>query len=269
MSNLLKRTLTGVAIVTIVPGAVMLGVYGFMLLCLIINFFALQEFYRLFQINSNLVRKTLGIVLSVTLLISTFCFVSQVADWKVLLINLPLISVIFITELYLKSDTPFSNLAFIFLGIIYITLPVILLFSCGFGNTGYRPNVILGYFFLLWANDTGAFVFGSLFGEYPLFKRISPKKTLEGSAGGAFLVVVIVFVNHTFFTEVSLLGWIIIGLIVIVAGTFGDLVKSLMKRSLNVKDSGDMLPGHGGVLDRFDSLLGSVPIVFSYLAFQL
>ncbi len=133
----------------------------------------------------------------------------------------------------------------------------------------YHPLVILGYFFLLWANDTGAFVFGSLFGAYPLFKRISPNKTWEGSAGGAFLVLVTVYFNYAFIDEVSLFGWIVMGLTVIIMGTFGDLVKSLMKRSLNVKDSGNMLPGHGGILDRFDSLIGSAPFVWVFLVLQV
>lgn len=271
MSNILKRTLTGIALVAVILVAVNLGFYSFLLLCLIINFLGLLEFYRLFQINKNLIRKTLAIIFSSTLLVSMCLYVSQLAGWKILLLNLPLINAIFISELYLKSDTPFSNLAFVLLGIVYVTLPLMLLFSCGFilGDNLYYPQIILGYFFLLWANDTGAYVCGSLFGEYPLFKRISPNKTWEGSAGGAFLVMVFVYIDYAFFTALSLLDWIIMGLFVIIMGTFGDLVKSLMKRSLGVKDSGNFLPGHGGILDRFDSLLGSVPFVYTYLALRL
>lgn len=271
MSNFVQRTVTGIAIVTLIIGAVMLGAYSFLVLCFLINLFGLIEFYRLFQINKHAARKWLGILLSVTLFITVCPYILGVVDPRVVLINLPVISIIFITELYYKSDTPFTDLAHIFLGIVYITFPLVLFFSCavGFSDKLYHPQIILGYLFLLWANDTGAFIIGSLLGKHPLFERISPKKTWEGSAGGVLLVTGIVFINGIFFTEMSIAGWAVIGVTVIIMGTFGDLVKSMMKRSLRVKDSGTILPGHGGILDRFDSLLGSAPFVYAFLIFQL
>lgn len=271
MSNFFQRTVTGIAIVTVIIGAVMIGAYSFLVLCFLINLLGLIEFYRLFQIHQHPVRRGLGVLLSATLFITLCPYILGVVDPRVLLINLPLISIIYITELYHKSDTPFSNLAFIFLGIVYITIPIILFFSCavGFSDKLYHPEIILGYLFLLWANDTGAFITGSLLGKHPLFERISPKKTWEGSAGGAIFVTGVVFINNLFFTEISLAGWAVIGATVIIMGTFGDLVKSMMKRSLHVKDSGTILPGHGGILDRFDSLIGSAPFVYASLIFQL
>ena len=145
---------------------------------------------------------------------------------------------------------------------------MILLYRCAFvlSDDLFSPNVILGYFFFLWANDTGAYVCGSLFGKNKLAPGISPNKTWEGSAGGAFLVIVLVSVNYYFFRDLSLANWMVIGIIVIVMGTLGDLTKSVLKRSRNVKDCGRMLPGHGGILDRFDSLMGSVPLVYTYLS---
>jgi phosphatidate cytidylyltransferase len=267
MSNFFQRTLTGIAIVAVIIGAVILGAYSFLILCLLINLLGLIEFYRLFQINQHRVRNALGVLLSATLFITICPYILGVVDPRVLLINLPLISIIYITELYHKSDTPFSSLAFIFLGIVYITVPIILFFSCavGFNDKLYHPEIILGYLFLLWANDTGAFITGSLLGKHLLFERISPKKTWEGSAGGAVLVMGIVVMNSILFNEISFSGWAIIGVTVIIMGTFGDLVKSMMKRSLRIKDSGTILPGHGGILDRFDSLIGSAPFVYAYL----
>jgi len=269
MSNILQRTATGVAIVTVITSAVMLGAYSFLVLCFLINLFGLIEFYRLFAINEHPIRNVLGVLLSVTLFITICLYILGFADPRVLLINMPLISLIYIAELYHKSDKPFSNLAFIFFGIVYITIPLILFFGCavGFNDKLYHPEIILGYLFLLWASDTGAFITGSLFGKNPLFERISPKKTWEGSAGGAIFVAGIVFINTIFFTEISALGWSVVGLTVIVMGTFGDLIKSMMKRSLHVKDSGTILPGHGGILDRFDSLIGSAPFVYAALSF--
>lgn len=271
MSNFLQRTITGTAIVAVTTCAVALGAYSFLLMCLLINLIGLVEFYRLFQINQHPVSSALGVLLSATLFVTVCPFILGVVDPRVLLINLPLISMIYIAELYRKSDVPFSNLAFIFLGIVYITIPLLLFFSCavGFDDKLYHSKIVLGYLFLLWANDTGAFIAGSWLGRHPLFERISPKKTWEGSAGGVIFVAGIVAMNTTFFTELSGAGWAVVGVIVVIMGTFGDLVKSMMKRSLNVKDSGNILPGHGGVLDRFDSLIGSAPFVYASLIFQL
>jgi phosphatidate cytidylyltransferase len=269
MSNILQRTATGIAIVTVIISAVMLGAYSFLVLCFLINLFGLIEFYRLFAINQHPFRSVLGVLLSVTLFITICLYILGVMDPRVLLINLPLISLIYMAELYHKSNTPFLNLAFLFLGIAYITIPLVLFFGCaiGFDNKLYHPEIILGYLFLLWASDTGAFITGSLIGKNLLFERISPKKTWEGSAGGVIFVAGIVFINTVFFTEISAGGWTVIGLLVIVMGTLGDLVKSMMKRSLHVKDSGTILPGHGGILDRFDSLIGSAPFVYAALSF--
>jgi phosphatidate cytidylyltransferase len=142
------------------------------------------------------------------------------------------------------------------------------LFSTPFvlNRESFNANIILGYFFFLWANDSGAYITGSLFGRTPLAPVISPKKTWEGSAGGALMVVVVVFIDHYLFKDLSLISWFVIGFFVIVMGTAGDLIKSVMKRSRNVKDSGKILPGHGGILDRFDSMIGSVPFVYLYLS---
>jgi phosphatidate cytidylyltransferase len=122
-----------------------------------------------------------------------------------------------------------------------------------------------GCFFILWANYTGAYFTGRYLGRRFFFKRISPKKTWEGSLGGTVCALLVSYLSSLFFTEINSVHWIIIALIIVVTGTFGNLVKSLMKRSLNLKDAGTILPGHGGMLDRFDSLLGSSPFVFSYL----
>ncbi|MBA4054058.1 MAG: hypothetical protein C0490_05035 [Marivirga sp.] len=179
-----------------------------------------------------------------------------------------MISFIFMTVIFVKSENPFSELAFIFLGHIYITLPLILLYFTAFvlDKDVFNKNVILGYFLLLWANDSGAYICGSLFGKYKLAPIVSPNKTWEGSAGGALLVIVLVYINCYLFKDLSLLNWTVLGITVIVIGTLGDLVKSVMKRSRGKKDTGNILPGHGGILDRFDSLIGSVPFVYSYLA---
>jgi phosphatidate cytidylyltransferase len=177
---------------------------------------------------------------------------------------------IFVFELYRKKNKPFQNIALTFLGIIYIALPFSLLYLMGFKEytvTGFKPKIILGFFFLLWTSDTGAYLVGMTLGRHPFFPRISPKKSWEGFIGGVVLTLLIAWVISNYFTFLSTYDWLIIGLIIAVTGAIGDLIESLLKRSLNVKDSGNILPGHGGILDRFDSVIFAAPLVFVYLCF--
>ncbi len=134
-----------------------------------------------------------------------------------------------------------------------------------FDSYSYHPHNLLGYFFILWTYDTGAYLAGSKFGKHKLFERISPKKTWEGAIGGALLALTIAYIISLYFTSFSMTNWMIIAIIIIITGTLGDLVKSSFKRSINIKDSGNIIPGHGGILDRFDALFLSAPFVLCYL----
>jgi phosphatidate cytidylyltransferase len=268
MTNLGKRALTGAGLVLVITMAIYISHISFILLILTINILALLEFYRLFGSVEIVPRKITGLILSVSLLVTNTLCIMGSGDWKILLINIPITFFIFINELYLKAKNPFQNLAFTFLGIVYITIPLCLFINISFfppGTPIYHFQAVLGCFFILWASDTGAYFTGRYFGRHLLFERISPKKTWEGSLGGTVCALLVSYLTSLYFTEIKTLHWMIISLIIVVTGTFGDLVKSLMKRSLNLKDSGTILPGHGGMLDRFDSLFGSAPFVFSYL----
>ena len=268
MTNLGKRALTGAVLVLVITMAIYISHISFILLILTINILALLEFYRLFDSVEIVPRKITGLFLSVSVLLTnTFCIIGS-GDWKILLINIPIAFFIFINELYLKAKNPFQNIAFTFLGIIYITIPLCLFINISFLPSGshiYHFQAVLGCFFILWASDTGAYFTGRFFGRHLLFERISPKKTWEGSLGGTVCALLVAYLTALYFTEINSVHWIFIALIIVVTGTLGDLVKSLMKRSLNLKDAGTILPGHGGMLDRFDSLLGSAPFVFCYL----
>ena len=129
----------------------------------------------------------------------------------------------------------------------------------------YSFQIILGFFIMLWTNDTGAYLAGRFFGKHKLFERISPKKTWEGSFGGGLLTLAAAYILSLFFTNLDLTNWIVISILVAIFGGLGDLVESMLKRSLNIKDSGNILPGHGGILDRFDGLLISITFIYSYL----
>ena len=268
MNNFIKRTITGIAMIMVIIPSIYFSVYSFIVLILTINTLSLLEFYRLFNTKEVISRKFPGFLLSTGLIITTLLVSVNHNHWKILLINIPLIFGVYLTELYHFAKNPFYNLAFTFLGIFYITFPFCFLVAFAFLTDplgSYQYQIILGYFLMLWTSDTFAYLVGKSLGNYPLFKRISPLKTWEGSAGGLVATLSITYFISLYFTIISPLDWFFIALIVVVTGTYGDFFKSLLKRNLHIKDTGNILPGHGGMLDRFDSLLGSAPFVFSYL----
>ncbi|MEA3446707.1 MAG: phosphatidate cytidylyltransferase, partial [Bacteroidota bacterium] len=184
-----------------------------------------------------------------------------------LLILLPLSLLIFVIELYRKHSHPFSNIAITLLGPAYIFLPFALFSGLVFfnENTNYNPDILLGLFILIWIYDSGAYIFGVSFGKHRLFERISPKKSWEGLIGGVVSALLVAWLISGWLVTITLTDWFAITIIVIVAGTYGDLAESMLKRSLGVKDSGNIMPGHGGILDRFDAVLLASPLVFTYL----
>jgi phosphatidate cytidylyltransferase len=265
-SEFYKRSITGTCIVVVTSVAVYFGHYTFFLLCVAIGFLGLLEFYRLFGVLRPRHRIIPAFMLAFSLFGSVWSVMNSSFGVEMFLINVPIVSFILVTSLYIKSENPFNDIAVIFLGQIYVTLGVILFYTCSFVvDAAYEPQIIWGFFLFLWTHDTGAYIFGNLFGEHRLAPAISPKKTWEGSLGGAFLVIIMAYINSLLFKDLSLMQWMGFGAVVVVMGTLGDLIKSVMKRSFNVKDFGGILPGHGGVLDRFDSLIGSAPLVYAYL----
>jgi phosphatidate cytidylyltransferase len=177
-----------------------------------------------------------------------------------------------IAELYMKQADPIHDWAYTMLSQMYIALPLSLLNVLAFtvdssGVVAFNTLLPLSVFIFLWVNDSGAYCVGSLLGRHKLFPRISPGKSWEGSIGGAVFVLVAAWAISHFLDGVMLTlpEWLGLGLVVVVFGTWGDLVESLFKRTLGIKDSGSILPGHGGMLDRFDSSLLAIPAAVIYL----
>jgi phosphatidate cytidylyltransferase len=169
-------------------------------------------------------------------------------------------------KLYKKFERkPFTNIAYTFLGIFYVAMPYALLNIAAFESGTYNFEIIFGCLFILWASDTGAYIAGTLFGRRKLFERISPKKSWEGALGGAVLAFVFAFIMQLYFSVLAPWQWYCVAAIIIVGGIYGDLIESLLKRSIEIKDSGSILPGHGGFLDRFDGLLISAPFIVAFL----
>lgn len=271
MSNFLTRTITGAVYVTVLIGSTLLyPPIAFALLILVLIAIGLHEFYKLFKVHyqPNII---LGITSGLLLFAGVFFYsVGELQNLNVFLALLPIVSALFIVELYRKKENPFQNIALTFLGIIYIALPFSLLYLLGFNELsfkGFNPQIILGFFFLLWTSDTGAYLVGISIGRHPFFPRISPKKSWEGFIGGVIFTLLISLFISKYFTVLTQTDWLVIASIIAVFGAIGDLVESLLKRSLGVKDSGNILPGHGGILDRFDSVIFAAPLIYVYLNF--
>ncbi|MFI5155478.1 MAG: phosphatidate cytidylyltransferase [Chitinophagales bacterium] len=268
MNNLIQRIVTAIILAVFIFSLVSLGGLGFILLIMTINFLGLFEFYRLFDSQMLSPRRITGTIFSSIILGTSLLTTMGISTKFVLLANIPAAFIIFIAELYLKAKDPFLNIAITFLGVISITIPLCFFFCTAYlplRSGTYHKEIILGIFYILWASDSGAYFIGKFLGKRPLFKRISPNKTWEGSIGGGLFAICVAFFISKFYSFYNTTDWLLIALIVVVAGPFGDLVKSMMKRSLGLKDSGTILPGHGGIIDRFDTLLSSCPFICSYL----
>ena len=266
MNNLTQRIITGVIGASIVIGAILFSEVTFLLLVLLIAVLSLREFYSLIGkagVSPDRVMGFAGLVLLfIPVLLHSAFGVSY--DSVPLLVIIPYI--IFIKELYSRSAQPFTNIAYTLLGLFYTTVPLFMFYvlSTRSPASDYEPRIILGYLFLLWSSDTGAYFAGRSLGKRKLFERHSPKKTWEGSIGGTVLALVVAYVLSLNYTVLPLTDWLAMAVIIVVAGTFGDLVESMLKRSISIKDSGQLLPGHGGILDRFDGLYISAPFVLFY-----
>ncbi len=226
------------------------------------------EFYTIVGKGEIKPQHIVGITISAIL----FCIVSFISitntNIELLFILIPLFFIPFLIELFRNKPNPITNASTTLLGIIYIAVPLSLLNfipNSSFELDVYSKGILLGYFSLIWTNDTFAYLVGVKLGKNRLFERISPKKSWEGSIGGLIFSMITAYILSLFFSELSCLEWVGMAIIVVVFGTLGDLVESMFKRSLNIKDSGSILPGHGGILDRLDALLISAPFVFFYL----
>lgn len=275
MKNFLIRTASGAVMLIVVLGAMLLSKWSFMALMSVIAIGGMWEFYRFSQKAGYEPMKALGIFTGVVMLcaglaLSMFfdtansgnALVLLVASMAALVLIVPLM---FICELYRKSATPIANIATSLLGALYVALPMALLIVTPMllGGGEWNPWIMILYIFIIWANDVFAYLFGITLGRHRLFERISPKKSWEGFFGGLLGAMAMGWVA-AIILGASVPMWIGLALVAAISGVFGDLVESLMKRSVDIKDSGNIIPGHGGWLDRFDALILSAPFVFIY-----
>lgn len=267
MNNFLTRTLTGIAYVALIFAATLLHPYLFGIIFLAFLVQLLVEFYRISRSSKTKPQIALGILIAICLFASNFISLQFGLGYKLQLLTMLLLSFVFIVELYRNYRHPIANIATTIMGILYVGLPMSMLNNLVFFNSTYDGNLLLGIFIIIWLNDTGAYLFGITLGKHRLFKRISPKKSWEGFLGGTIFALGSSYFVFKYLGGINLKAWLIIAVIIVIFGTLGDLVESLLKRSAGIKDSGKILPGHGGLLDRFDSFIFSVPVIFTYLYF--
>jgi phosphatidate cytidylyltransferase len=259
------RAITGFFFVVVMLGSLLLGQYAFAVFFIVLSMLCLVEFYKLVKTDSIKPHRSLGVLLAgtiITPLVLNFLFQDYL---KYLFLAVPVAISICIVELFRKKEHPFINLAFTYFGILFIIIPFCFFTASAFLESKFNYHFPLSFMLMLWASDTGAYVFGVNFGKHKLFERHSPKKSWEGFFGGMATSLLAAYIISTQFNDLTFPQWAVFSLIVVTAGTFGDLFESMLKRSIDIKDSGSFLPGHGGLLDRFDSFLFAAPLAYLYI----
>jgi len=267
MNNFVKRTLSGFIFVTLIIGSILLSRFTFALFFAFVCGWAVCEFHKLSNQKPSIeVNPLTALMGAVLLFLCSFVSASGIWVYPVYPVYGFYVVMVLISELYRKKENPLNDWAYFILGQIFIALPFALLNYILFIDK-WQPILLLSVFVTIWVNDTGAYLIGVTLGKHRLFERISPKKSWEGFIGGASAALLSGYLFSLLIPQISLIEWLVFSEIIVFFGTFGDLIESLMKRTLNVKDSGNVIPGHGGLLDRFDSMLLAAPVIFIYLSF--
>lgn len=274
MKKFIIRTLTGALFVAALVGSIIYGKSSFGALFTVITLLAVNEFCTIVEnYKETTFSKWLAVLGGCYLFIASYLSL-HMGNANPLTLFAPymvIVAYVFIRQLFNATSKPLDNFAYFTLSQIYVALPFALLNLLSTGCAGqdetYSYILPLSIFIFIWCNDTGAFCVGCTLGRHKMFERVSPKKTWEGFVGGAAVAIVAGYIMSLFFPQMTLLEWTGMAAVTVIAGTLGDLVESCIKREMQLKDSGSMLPGHGGFLDRFDSTLLAVPCVIVYLTF--
>lgn len=276
MKNMVIRSISGIVYVALISLSIFLGPFTFALLFATVTGLSLWEFYTILEKNGEAkIDKPMATFGGVYLFVSGFLWFADILPVKYIALWFIIMIYLMIRELYTKENHAIRDIAYTFFGQVYIALPFMFLSRLGFpgdatGAIVYNPILLMSFFVLIWISDTGAYIVGINFGKHRLFERISPKKSWEGFIGGVFFAILAsIAISVLFPGYLTLFQWMGFALTTVLFGTWGDLVESMIKRSLNIKDSGNMIPGHGGMLDRFDSSILAAPAIVIYFLFIL
>lgn len=259
LKTLGTRALTALVFVTALLGSLLWNYTSFSLFFFVVAMLGLQEFYKLSEKFRARPYKITGFILGAILY---GCFLQSFRHWQFILILTPFI--IFFIALFHKREDPIPNALYTIAGLIYAVLPFGLLHTVVSGQEaagGYSPDLLFGVILLIWSNDTFAYLGGSILGKHKMIERVSPGKTWEGTIFGVLMTIGSGYIIARFFLDQEVWKWLVLGILVPVLATLGDLVESLIKRQAGIKDTGRIMPGHGGILDRFDSLIFVSPFL--------
>lgn len=264
MSNLVTRAASGVVFIAIFLGAILFSKESYIILITIFGLISMFEFSKMIQLKS---------IVPYLLILGSghFAYTNPNAEktWIIVAITL-LCSIRLLFYLFSeKENYPNHRFEKLDLAIRYIAFSFLFLVLLPFSSENYNPYIVIGVLIILWVNDSFAYLIGKNFGKRKLFERISPRKTIEGFIGGLVFSMISSVLLATYFSEFTILNWIIIAAIVSIFGTLGDLIESKFKRRAKVKDSGNIMPGHGGILDRLDSLIFAAPFVYLYIHYLI
>ena len=270
-SNLITRTITALLYGLMLIASLVINHYTFYIFFFVVLVLGLKEFYQLAEKKDVKPQKILGFIMAIGMYISSYLVhVNEKMCYLTLNLVLAITFLLFAVELFRNKEISFVNIGITFLGIIYIALPLSLLTFLAYDtNYQYSYHLILSIFILVWLSDVGGYFAGINFGKHKLLERISPKKTWEGVAGGLALSIIGSYILGQLFPIMNIYMWLLLGVLVCLSSVIGDLIESMLKRSAKIKDSGNLLPGHGGILDRFDSVLFVIPIVYIFKFFIL
>ncbi len=260
--NFLQRTLTSLLSIPILLLSIHYSPWAYFGIFLFIQSCMLIEFYQLAKKNDFPPLKSWGFCCASILYTIAFLVIKKTIAIQYLYTLPALIAFTYILHIYKKKA--FTSLTYTLLGILYINIPFCLLHCMAFFQNKYAPKIIISILILLWTNDTGAYIIGSQWGKHKLFFSISPKKTWEGAIGGILLASIASIGIAQYCYSLSTAQWFMLSLVISITGIYGDLIESVFKRSMKIKDSGKIIVGHGGMLDRFDGLLVAIPFILFF-----
>lgn len=271
MKEFHKRTLSGALFAIVLLGAILLGPWSFALLFGLFSIFILREFFQLTKKAGISPQKYCGLVIGGAIFVLTFLQAMRIISVNLMAVYLCILFLVPAIELFRAKKNALENMAITLFGILYVAFPFSLfhffVFPSHQEGSQYNPTLLIFLFLLIWTYDTGAYLSGITLGRHKLFERISPKKSWEGFFGGWLLALACAWLLHRIFPVYRIGFMLLIASVVTVTGTLGDLIESMIKRNWGVKDSGKFLPGHGGLLDRFDSILFASPFVYLIIHF--
>lgn len=270
MNNFIKRTLSGIGFVAIMLAALLTNKFVFGIVMLLSLVVMMREFLHMTCGSEYRYSQILSIFAGVTLFVLTFLFKGFNFPGRLVILAFIPVFVVMINSLYVKDKSRFDKFANLYTAILYIAVPwSVFNFAVFNGNGDFNGKLLLTFFAIVWGSDVGAYIFGITLGQKygkKLFPSISPKKSWIGFWGGMLMAIAVAMILHyAGLMPFTLLHCVFLAVLLDVAGVYGDLIESQWKRHYNVKDSGNLIPGHGGLLDRFDSALIAIPIGVIYL----